>query len=252
MGWLIRHDLIPAWTAQDVPAIDTGAWLPDERLESQARIEDKFGRRVGTVWTIHRRSQGRVARRDVFWIQHFSVLPPLRIEVESDFSPKGRLDEFHLQVFGVGQRVEIVAEDYSGNLAFRLWVGRRDELFKVDASAVGMLGDVFRPFPVLPNIEVGQSWRLHVVNPLAAISGFGSRLIPMVVTVTGRDNLPTPDGAVDCFVVETDQGAKAWVDDRGTVLKQQMEMPVGGLITVVAEPFDEKRLVEVQTMDLPS
>ncbi len=251
-AWLIQHDVLPAFTARDVPRFSAADWAERPAQESQARIEDKTGRRVGTVWSIHTASAAGLSRQDVFFIEHLSLLPMLRIEVNSDFTPEGRLDTFNLKLYGAGERVELEGEDYSGNLAFRLMVAGREQLFKVDAESVGMIGDVFRPFPTLPQIEVGQSWRMHVVNPLAAVTGIGTKLIPMIVTVRQRERLPTPAGPVECFVLETDRGARAWVDAAGNVLRQEVDAPIGGHLVIVAEPFDAERLRQVSAIPLPS
>jgi hypothetical protein len=250
-AWLIQHDLLPALTARDVPRFSAADWR-DANRQAQARIEDKTGRRVGTVWSTHTASAAGLTRQDVFFIERLSVLPMFRIEVNSDFTPAGQLDTFNLKLFGANERVELEGEDISGNLAFRLQVGAREQLFKVDAGAVGMISDVFRPFPTLPQIEVGQSWRMHVVNPLAAVTGIGSKLIPMIVTVKSREQLLQPGGSVECFVIEADRGARAWVDGQGNVLRQEVEAPIGGRLAIVAEPFDALRLQQVLQLPLPS
>jgi hypothetical protein len=252
MSWLVRHDVIPALTARDVPSIKAEGWLEGEKRESQARIEDKTGKRIGTIWSTHTAGRNGVSRSDVFLSERLPPLPRLRIQVDADFTLDGELDEVLLEVDGIGKRIKLEGENMSGNLAFILWVGQRRQLFKIDADAAGMLGDVFRPFPALPNIEVGQSWRMHVVNPLAAISGFGSKLIPMIVKVRARERLLTDQGAVECFVVETDHGARAWVDADGTVLRQEADVPIGGRLTVVAEPFNAEFLQETLSLPLPS
>lgn len=251
-AWLIHHDILPPLTARDVPRISTDSWPGERTRNAQARIEDRAGRRVGTVWSTYTAGATGMNRHDVFFIERLSMLPMLRIEVDADFTADGRLDTLNLKLYGAGERVELEGEDISGNLAFRLIVGRREQLFKVDADAVGMIGDVLRPFPALPDIEVGQSWRMHVVNPLSAVTDFGSKLIPMIVRVTGKERQPTPDGPVECFVVESDRGAKAWVDAAGNVVRQEMDMPIGGHLTIVAEPFDEERLSAARAVDLPS
>jgi hypothetical protein len=252
MAWLVHHDIISGWLARDVPKFDAGAWLTDDKLNSQARIEDKYGHRVGTVWSMHTRGINGLSRQDVFWLTKVATIPTnVRIEIDSDFTNEGTLDEFHLRVFGLGRRIELEGEDYSGSLAFRLWIDREHQLFKVDASSLGMISDTFRPFPTLPNVEVGQSWRMHAINPLAVISGVGSKLIPMLVKVTGKEFISTPEGPGECGVVKTDR-ARAWVDAEGVVLRQEMDLPVGGTLSIIAEPYDEDELGRVRSLDLPS
>jgi len=252
MIWIIAHDVVPRWTARDVPRFRVGDWLTEDLLRSQARIEDKYGHRIGTVWSEYRRGQSRLSRSDVIWLESLALVPmQLRIHIRSEFTAEGDLDEFNLQVFGAGRRVELVCENFSGHLAFRLWVGERDQFFKVDASSLGMVGDVFRPFPTLPEIEVGQSWRIYVVNPLAALSGIGSKMIPMLATVTRTERLPTDEGSAECFVLETER-ARAWVDQHGIVLRQEMDLPVGGTLAIIAEPFDDRLRDRVLSQELDS
>jgi hypothetical protein len=243
-AWLIRHDVIPAITARDIPRMTAKGWRADGTYQSQARIEDKTGRRIGTTWMIHHVSDTGISRTDIYWIEHLGVLPPLRIQMDSSFTPDGVLDEIQLNLEGAGTPVTLNGENISGNFAFQLKVGKQEHLFKIDSALAGMLGNVFKPFPALPRIEVGQSWRMHVVNPLAAVTGVGSKLIPMIVRVTSREKLATAKGPVECFVVESDHGARAWVDDDGNVLRQEANIPIGGKLTIVAEPFDPKLLDE--------
>ncbi|HRX83447.1 MAG TPA: hypothetical protein P5572_00345 [Phycisphaerae bacterium] len=251
-AWLIQHDILPQFTAQDMPLYAVKDWANEPIRKTQARIEDKTGRRIGTVWSTHTASPTGLSREDVFFLEHVSMLPMLRIEVHSDFTAEGTLDTFNLKLYGASEHIELQGEEYSGNLAFRLMVGAREQLFKVDASAAGMVSDVFRPFPTLPKIAVGQSWRMHVVNPLAAISGIGTKLIPMIVTVKGRERLPTASGPVDCYIVATDHGARAWVGPDGNVLRQEVDAPIGGHLVIVDEPFDQQRLDQVMDLPLPS
>jgi hypothetical protein len=236
MAWLVHHDILPAWTARDVPKYDLGDWLTEDLLQTQARIENRQGKRIGTVWTEYTRSPERLTRRDILWLEDM-LLPRLRIESQADFTPEGDLDEINLRVYGTGEYIALKGENYSGSMAFDLTVGRRSQLFKIDAGSVGTVGDTIRPFATLPNIEVGQSWRMHAINPLAVMSGMGAKLIPMLVKVTRKEQVLRQGAAVECFVVETDR-ARAWVDERGVVLRQEVDLPIGGRISVVDEPFD--------------
>ncbi len=252
MSWLVAHDVVPAWTARQVPKFVAVDLLKEETLYSQARIENKYGHRLGTVWSQHRRTTVGLTRMDVIWLDKFPMAPVLRIEINSDFTKEGDLDTFELRVYGAGEKVELVGERFSGHLAFELKAGtRKIHRLKVDAASVGTVADVFRPFPNLPAVEVGQSWRMHVVNPLAAVTGIGTKLIPMLVKVTHKESIVTDDGPVECFVLDTGQ-ARAWVDDEGVVLRQEMNLPIGGQLSIVAEKFNQQELDEALSVELDS
>ena len=250
MGWLVHHDIAPAWTAQDAPKFTPGDWLTERLARSQARIENKYGQRVGTVWTEFDSRLSGVSRTDLIVLDNvpsfgeFGLPQPLKIFIEADYTTDGELDTFRLQMLGYEKKIELLGERYSGYLAFRLDIGAEMQLFKVDASLAGMIADAFNPFPMLPAIEVGDSWRMHVVNPLAAITGVGQKLVPMLVTVTGKETIDTFRGELECFIVEAG-GAKAWVDADGSVLQQEVDLPYGGRYTIIAEPYDENLRVNI-------
>jgi hypothetical protein len=250
MAWLVWHDVWPAWTAQDAPRFVAGDWLADGVRRAQARIENKYGHRIGTAWTEHRSAASGLTRRDDIWLDKLPMLPPLRIEAESDFTPDGRLDTFVLKVFGHDERIALRGELYSGQIAFLLEVGTTRQLFKVDAAVGGMVADAFRPFPALPEIHVGQSWRMQVVNPLSAVTGVGSKMIPLLVRVTGQEMLATDRGLVKCYVIEAGQ-AKAWVDSEGSVLRQEINLPYGGTFAIIDEPFDDAARYDARAARLP-
>ena len=120
------------------------------------------------------------------------------------------------------------------------------ETFKISAAEAGLIGDVFRPFASLPELAVGQSWRMQVVNPVSVITGIGSRFMPLLVQVTGRETINAPDGRqVECFIVEA-PSVRAWVDREGLVWVQQVELPVGGQITLRNEPHDADEKVRIE------
>lgn len=247
MAWLALHDIVPMWTAQDAPRYTPGDWLTDELLETQARIENKYNHRVGTVWTIYTRRGDGLSRRDVAWINNFVGFDPFLIQAAADFTTEGRLDELLLEIFGASVPISLKGELYGDQLAFKLDVGPKQQYFKIDASMAGSVADAFRPFPALPDLTVGRSWRMQVVNPLTVMTGVGAKMIPMLVKVTGREAVDANGARVECFVVETDR-ARAWVDDRGIVLRQEMDLPYGGRIAVIDEPFDQELLNQAMLM----
>ena len=251
MAWLGWHDVWPAWTAVDAPRFDGGDWLTEETMQSQLRIVDQFKRRVGTVWTDYTENKARISRSDTVWIDGLGPVPVLRIEIDSDFTKEGYLDEIKMALFGAGEKFELLGERYSGHLAFKMDLGTRTQYFKVDAAAVGTVDSMFRPFATLPRLEVGQSWRTHVFNPLAALTGVGSKLIPLLVKVTGWESISTAEGEVKCFVIEAGK-ARAWVKANGVVVRQEVTLPIGGTLYIEAEPYDDRRLERIRLIDLPS
>jgi hypothetical protein len=106
-----------------------------------------------------------------------------------------------------------------------------------------------QPFSYLPELKVGQSWRMQVLDPISAAMSRQTNFKPMVATVTRMEMVESiEDGEpVECFVVETSpQSAIAWVDRQGRVLKQQAHMPGFGQVTVQLEPYDESELKRVR------
>ena len=239
MSWLVWHDVWPVWTAQDPPAAVTPEWVGEGQRQQQAGIEDKYGGRIGTIWVVYHRSGKTVSRQDLIVIDRFCALAPAWIEVDSQFDTQGRVDELAADIVVAGVRVELKAERFGSQLAFNLKLGdRRPQAFKLTDVDAGMIGELFKPFSAMPDLKVGQSWRMQVFNPLAGIMGTGSRFIPMIVRVTGEDTISTPDGPVRCLIVEA-PNARALVAPDGTVHVQEMELPIGGKVVIRSEPFDE-------------
>ncbi len=252
MGWLIQHDVVPGWTAHDIYESDTDGWLTEEKSNAQARIENKYGHRLGTVWSQYRRVESALLRKDVIWIDGLQAIPKLRVEMESTFTSGGVLDSLVMSVFGAGERVELIGENFSGHFAFELSIGsERKHRFKVDADMAGIVSDVFRPFPNMPKVEVGDSWRMHVLNPIAAVSGVGTKLIPLLVKVTGKEMILSSNGPIDCLVLEAGQ-ARAWVDSNGVVIRQEMDLPVGGTLSIITEAFNQDLLDRALAQKLDS
>ena len=237
MTWLVWHDVWPGLTAGDAPQV---AFRPESgSIDFQVGIYDAVGRRMGTIWSTHHQYGQTPRRDDTIYLASFLGLGRLLIEIESQFTAQGLLDEFDLQVFGLDLDVHIHGERFTSVYGFHVQAGGWQETFKINADGAGLIGDAFRPFAALPGLKVGQSWRTQVVNPLAVVTGLGRRFTPIVVRVTGRESVAVADGpAVDCLVVEA-PGVKAWVDHDGRVLVQQVQLPVGGTITLRDEPYDE-------------
>ncbi len=237
MSWLFIHDVLPGWTALDAPNLKVNDWIKNEGRETQAGIFDATGR-IGTVWSTYIIDEATAQREDFVAIERFPKgLAPIFVMVDSSFTDEGLLDEFSLEMVAIEAHLDLHGERFHSDFSFQLEVGSMDRTFRIPLTEAGMISDAFQPFNQLSDLEVGQSWRMQVFNPVAAITGVGRRFLPMVVSVTGRESIPTPDGDKLCFVVES-SGAKAWVDGRGVVHRQEISLPVGGQMWLTPESFD--------------
>ncbi len=70
---------------------------------------------------------------------------------------------------------------------------------------------------------------------------------PKALASTGRDTVVTPQGSTDCLVVES-PNAKAWVDDHGAVLVQELTLPLVGKLRMVRDAaYDADALKRAST-----
>ncbi|MBN1514505.1 MAG: hypothetical protein JXB13_20990 [Phycisphaerae bacterium] len=250
MSWLFWHDVRPLWVAQDPPRSITPEWLTEGRMRQQAAVEDKAGQRIGGIWTVYRKSGETIGREDLIVIDRFPPISPARVEVDAQFDAQGRLDEMTVDVGFTGVRLSLNAERFGTQLAFVLKAGPINQSFKISDTDAGMVGDLFKPFSDMPKLEVGQTWKMQVFNPLSTIFGHGRRFMPMVVRVTGKQRWQTEEGIVDCFVVESPR-ATALVGPDGTVYRQETQLPVGGTIVIRTERFDERAYERAKAAALP-
>ncbi len=237
-GWLVWHDIVPAWTAQDPPRVVARDWVERYGKQSAFGIYDAFGRRVGGIWTRYR-SAGSTDREDEIYMDAVPLVGPTFVHIKSVFDIQGRLDEIDLSVLGAWEPIRIHGERYPSQFAFKIDAGTFKKVFKIDASAAGTFSASFRPFDAMPDLAVGQSWRMQVFNPVAVVTGVGDEFIPMLVKVVGRDLIRIEGELRDCLIVEA-PNTKAWVERRsGIVLRQQITLPVGGTYTIKYEPYDD-------------
>lgn len=237
-SWLVWRDVLPAWTAQDPPKVVAAEWVKRYGREAQFGVFDTDGRRIGGIWTRYT-SGSTTDREDDIYLDDCPLLGPTHIHVKSVFDVEGQLDEIDIEVLGHWNPIRIHGERFPSQFAIRIDAGLTKQVFKIDLARAGTFSDMFRPFDAMPNLRVGQSWRMQVFNPLAAVTGIGHRFIPMLVRVVGREMLRLNGELKDCLIVES-TNVKAWVDRRsGVVLIQEVTLPVGGTYTVKCEPYDE-------------
>ena len=236
-GWLVWHDVVPVWTAQEPPRVVASHWVSRFGGKAQLGVFDDAGRRIGGIWTTYN-SATSTDRIDDIYFDDLPVLGPAGVHVQSAFDIDGRLDEIDISVMGAWDTVRIHGERFPSKFAFKVDAGAFRQTFKIDLDLAGMFSSTLRPFDAMPNLTVGQAWRMQVFNPISAVTGIGDKFIPMLVRVTGRDAIRIDGRLRDCFIVEA-SSVKAWVErNSGLVLIQEITLPVGGTITVRHESYD--------------
>jgi hypothetical protein len=256
MSWLVWHDAWPGLTADPPPPLVITQWLRNEGRESQFSIRDEAGERLGTIWSIYRIDDWSVLREDWVWLEGLpGGLAPARLFIESVFTAEGVLDEFTVRLESLDASTELHGERFHADFSFSLagWLGDQrlgPNTFKTPLVEGGVLSAAFNPFSQLNDLHIGQKWRLQVFNPFAALTGLGSKFMPMLVRVTGEETIVVEGEAVRCFVVETPR-ARAWVDSLGVVRVQEIELPMMGRIRVMRESgFDRDRLTQISRRTL--
>ena len=245
MTWLVAHDVWPGLTADDPPLLEPTEWFEDQGRETQFTVLDPSGDRLGQVWTSYLIDTLSMRREDWIWLNKLPFsFGPLRLYVSSTYTARGVLDEFTVALESPEALLELHGERFHADFSFELegYVGRRhvDTNFKIPLVEGGVLSSGFNTYAPMTGLHVGQTWRVQVFNPVSALVGMGRRFLPMVVRVTGKERVSTPDGVHECFVLESAR-TKAWVDVTGIVRVQEMDLPTIGRIRIVREPgFDEK------------
>ncbi len=62
----------------------------------------------------------------------------------------------------------------------------------------------------------------------------------VLVRVTGTESIEHNGRVVEAFRVEADR-AVAWVTSDGRVLRQEVDLPLLGRLTLIDEPFDQQQ-----------
>jgi len=248
---LFVRDVLPGLVVGEPP--DPWCMLPaDEERCAQVGIFDSANRLVGRSWTLAR-AQGEfvkvesVTRLYPIQLPEELVTPHLRIDVDMLYrSADALVDELVMVIRGLPAVVElrgelITLEEFACKWRVGVPGSGPSGRLVLDAQATRALGQVLRPFSRLPGLRVGQTWRLELLDPLAhVIQGFKSPEIlaePQIVRVSGVETITHRGRKVEAFVVETRQ-TRAWVAPDGTVLRQEVELPLLGKLLLRDEPFD--------------
>ena len=247
MAALVARDMIPFWRAQEPPS----QLATDE--DRQVGIVDSRGRRLGTTWITTRRTPSEITVQSSTLLNLAGVLPMLRltkdvlIDNTLTYGPDGGVDQFDFAVHGAEFPIHITGERYGADFACKATLAGMTHTIPLDARLSSYLGETLRPFTHLAGLHVGQSWRLRLLDPIALLIRQQVEFDVRLVTVTAREPIQHGNETVDCFRVET-EGSVAWADDRGRVLRQEIEMPIIGKWVLVDEPFDASARAKARAM----
>jgi hypothetical protein len=246
---LIMRDILPDWLAGDPPQSRALHLSPGDLTEVQLGMFDREGRRIGYSWTRSNRSGDLVTVRNQTVLRALELprhvtIPALRIDTELNYHGQTSLDQLRVSVSGLGMPVRLDGEFIPPNDFPCEWqVGARRGNFVLSADATRAVGDMIRPFESLTGLVVGQSWRVKLVNPLAGIiPGWGSGNMltdTMLVRVTAVERIEHDGQAIEAFVLEAEK-LRAWVTPAGHVVRQEIELPLFGVLTLTEEPYDDE------------
>lgn len=261
---IMFRDVLPGWFAGDAPPCEAQALAAGEERHVQVGIYDDEGQAVGKSWTRSRRSGvgGIVMVLTTTVIERIHLpggirTPRVRIETEVTYRHDApSVDELDFKMYGLGIPISLHGEAMpTGEFPFNWQVGAERGKLILDSTAPAALGDVIRPFDRLPNLYVGRSWKLKLLDPIAHIlpnaEAAGLTLEPVLIQVTDRQTIMHGGEKMETYVVEGG-GATAWVADDGRVLRQEVHLPLLGRLVLLDEPFDGDALdtaVRSITMD---
>ncbi len=250
MTSLFMHDIWPHWAAGEPPLQMPPEKATKEESRYQSSISSKLGR-IGTSWV-------RFYNRDGNPLVHTQTLldglpfklPPLLVDSELTYTEDKTLDSLRIQVHGSPIRLELLGENYGMDFSCELITGPGpdDRLgFKLDADAAAMMSDAFRPFTLLKGLYVGKTWRIRLINPLPVLQGGKAEFESCLVRVTRRETIQHQGKAVECYKIES-RNLRAWANDQGNVLVQEVDLPIFGTLTIRQEPFNDlERLAVVSS-----
>lgn len=255
---IFSRDILPRWLAEDAPPSDVGTLAPGEERFTHVGIYHEREGCIGRSWTrAERQAIGgmvSVTTTTVLERIHLPVgitTPPVRIETRLLYRPdQSWIDDLDFRMYGMGIPISLVGAAYpTGEFACTWQVGPQRGDFLLEAGAPAMLGDVIRPFDRLPNLYVGRTWQVKLVDPLSQIlpnmkeTGLGME--PTVIQVVREETIEHGGKEVKTYVVEG-AGARAYVADDGAVLRQEVTLPLLGRLVLLDEPYDEDLLRSAQ------
>lgn len=251
--WLFVRDVLPRWWVGNPPDPITTQIAAGSESWIQTVIRDSDGKPIGRSWTHISRQSTVAIHESMTFIESISLpsgqTPPIRVEIKLTFQEDSdNVDELRMAVAGLPIAVELRGERVSSQFPCIWTIGDQSGSFILDADSTRSLGDALRPFERLPGLEVGQTWRMKILNPLARVlPGFRKDALEfdtILVRVTREEEIIVGGKAVNALRVEAPQTV-GWVGPRGRVLRQEVDLPLIGKLTIEDEPFLEETLETV-------
>jgi hypothetical protein len=247
---LLLRDIVPVWFAPEPPKPASLSIAPGETLRIQVGIFNERGERIGVSRTDAHPFGERITISTQTQINDLPLPrsifePPLKVISTLSYTRAAGLDALDIKVSGFG-RVALSGESYPGGDFVCEWhLGEDKGRFVLPIEATRALGDAIRPFETLPNLFVGRTWRVEIFQPLASLLNSSARSSRIsratVVSVTGEEMLDHGGESMMTFRVEGPH-IRAWVTPAGRVLKQEVNLPILGRLTLVDEPWTDPEM----------
>lgn len=241
---LFVRDILPGLVAGDPPRVRELNLQPGDELRTVAGLYDSRNRRFGENRTLIVRIGKTLTvtsdtRLDLSQFPGMALARDLEFKTVLTYLEEGVLDSLNINVYGLPLKLRLEGERTPpSDFPCRWTVGEDSGSFILDAHATRALSDALKPFEYLPELFVGRTWRLELFNPLAA-------LVPdwqpgrnmnrsVLVRVVAQETIQHNGKDVEVFRVEADR-VTAWVTSHGRVLRQEVELPIVGKLSIVDE-----------------
>lgn len=263
-GALILRDFVPRWLAGPPPENDARLLQPGEVRRTQYAIYAEDGHLMGRSWTISQVNLAPALTIDSYTLLESAMLPngmtTPRIRVHtflSFFAENPVPEKLRIELEGLPLAVRLEGEPLPPDFACIWVVGEQRGEFALPAESMQAIGDVLKPFDRLPGLWEGRTWRLNLFDPL-------SRILPdflhgdietdsVLVRVTRMEIIRHGGQDVPAYRVEA-PGAVAWAASDGRVLRQEVQVPLLGRLTLLDEEWNSElfRISRDQTFGGPA
>jgi hypothetical protein len=190
-----------------------GIYYEDQKVGYSNTIVSKVGGTEAPGYTIRNNTYMVVSLLDTPLKVHFDGI----LRTDEDF----KMRDFRSTLKSAGHKIRIDGRMEGDALFLEILSGGRVFKKKEIVGSDMNLSNSLTPLLYLPNLEVGVTYSLNILDPLS----FSTKKAK--VTVKGMEPLEYQGKLVDTYVVETEYGGlifTAWVTEGGDVLKEATPM----------------------------